>query len=83
MDEVSCPSLEHEVGRLFDLLRSGVVHFNNLEGFSIGCVSRRGPAGGEGLQPYKLRHGLSAGVPAAGATGAVPISRTGTPARRA
>ena len=45
MDEVSCPSLEHEVGRLFDLLRPGVVHFNNLEGFSIGCVSRARAAG--------------------------------------
>ncbi len=38
MDEVSAPELEREVERLFGLLRPDVVHFHNVEGFSIGCV---------------------------------------------
>lgn len=38
LDEVSSPPLEEEVGRLFEHLRPGAIHWNNLEGFSIGCV---------------------------------------------
>lgn len=45
MGEVSSPELEAEVGRLFELLRPDAVHFNNLEGFSVGCVERARAAG--------------------------------------
>jgi len=47
MGEVSAPELEREVGRLFDALRADVVHFHNIEGFSVGCVeaARRSGAG--------------------------------------
>ena len=38
LDEVSSPELESEVERLFTLLKPDVVHFHNIEGFSIGCV---------------------------------------------
>jgi len=40
LGEVSAPELETEFGRLMDLLRPDVVHFHNIEGFSIGCVDR-------------------------------------------
>ncbi len=36
--EVESPALEAEVGRLAALLRSDVVHFQNIEGLSAGCV---------------------------------------------
>jgi len=45
MAEVSCPELELEVGRLFDLLKPDVVHFNNIEGFSLGCIDAARRAG--------------------------------------
>ncbi|MBX3359808.1 MAG: glycosyltransferase [Phycisphaeraceae bacterium] len=38
--EVSAPELEAQVGRLFDWIRPDVVHWHNIEGFSIGCVDR-------------------------------------------
>jgi glycosyltransferase involved in cell wall biosynthesis len=38
LGEVSSPELEAEVGRLFGLIKPDVVHFHNIEGFSIGCV---------------------------------------------
>ncbi len=38
MGEVSSPELEAEVARLFGLIKPDVVHFHNVEGFSIGCV---------------------------------------------
>lgn len=38
MGEVSSPTLEAEVRKLFAHLRPDVVHWNNVEGFSIGCV---------------------------------------------
>jgi len=38
LGEVSSPDLEREVARLLEMLRPDVVHFNNIEGFSIGCV---------------------------------------------
>ncbi|MBC7833505.1 MAG: glycosyltransferase [Phycisphaerales bacterium] len=40
MGEVSAPELEREFDRLLEMLRPDVVHFNNIEGFSIGCVDR-------------------------------------------
>jgi hypothetical protein len=40
MGEVSAPELEARVGELFEWLKPDAVHFNNLEGFSIGCVER-------------------------------------------
>jgi glycosyltransferase involved in cell wall biosynthesis len=36
--EVESPALEAEVGRLAALLRPDVVHFQNIEGLSAGCV---------------------------------------------
>ncbi|HMN40229.1 MAG TPA: glycosyltransferase [Phycisphaerales bacterium] len=38
MGEVSAPELEEQVGRLFGALKPDVVHWNNIEGFSIGCI---------------------------------------------
>jgi len=38
LGEVASPSLEAELSRLFQRLKPDVVHFNNLEGFSAGCV---------------------------------------------
>jgi glycosyltransferase involved in cell wall biosynthesis len=45
MGEVSSPELEAEVSRLFGLLKPDVVHFHNIEGFSIGCVAAAKAAG--------------------------------------
>lgn len=45
LGEVSSPELEAEVARLFSLVRPDVVHFNNIEGFSIGCVREAKKAG--------------------------------------
>lgn len=39
MGEVSAPELEEQVGKLFAVLKPDVVHWNNIEGFSIGCVA--------------------------------------------
>lgn len=38
LGEMSSPDLEAEVERLFNLLKPEVVHFNNIEGFSVKCV---------------------------------------------
>lgn len=45
MGEVSAPELEEQVGRLFEMLRPDVIHWHNIEGFSIGCVERARRAG--------------------------------------
>lgn len=45
LDEVSSPELEREVERLFAMLKPDVVHFHNIEGFSIGCVAAAKRAG--------------------------------------
>ncbi|MBC7772802.1 MAG: glycosyltransferase [Pyrinomonadaceae bacterium] len=45
LGEVSSPELEMEVGRLFNMLGPDVVHFHNIEGFSIGCVDAAKRAG--------------------------------------
>lgn len=45
MGEVSAPELEEQVGRFFAALRPDVVHWHNIEGFSIGCVARARAAG--------------------------------------
>jgi glycosyltransferase involved in cell wall biosynthesis len=45
LGEVSAPALEREVAKLFALLKPDVVHFNNIEGFSIGCVREAKAAG--------------------------------------
>lgn len=37
--EVASPALEAEFGRLVTLLRPDVVHFQNIEGLSAGCVA--------------------------------------------
>ncbi len=39
MGEVSAPELEKQVGKLFAALKPDVVHWNNIEGFSIGCIA--------------------------------------------
>jgi glycosyltransferase involved in cell wall biosynthesis len=39
MGEVSAPILEEQVGRFFAALKPDVVHWNNIEGFSIGCIA--------------------------------------------
>jgi glycosyltransferase involved in cell wall biosynthesis len=40
MGEVSAPELEEQVGRLFAAIQPDVVHWNNIEGFSIGCIKK-------------------------------------------
>lgn len=45
LGEVSSPDLEREVARLFGMLRPDVVHFHNIEGFSIDCVDAAKRAG--------------------------------------
>lgn len=45
MEEVRSPELEAKVGELFGRLRADVVHFHNIEGFSIGCVDAAREAG--------------------------------------
>lgn len=40
MGEVSAPELEEQVGRLLGALKPDVVHWNNIEGFSIGCIAK-------------------------------------------
>lgn len=45
LGEVSSPELEAEVSRLFGLIQPDVVHFQNIEGFSIGCVDAARAAG--------------------------------------
>lgn len=40
MGEVSAPELEDQVGRLMLALRPDAVHWNNIEGFSAGCVAK-------------------------------------------
>lgn len=39
LQEASCPELERVVGDLLAKLKPDVVHFNNIEGFSAGCVA--------------------------------------------
>lgn len=39
LQEASCPALERVVGDLLTKLEPDVVHFNNIEGFSAGCVA--------------------------------------------
>jgi glycosyltransferase involved in cell wall biosynthesis len=45
MGEVSAPELEDRVGELFEALKPDVIHWHNIEGFSIGCVERGRRAG--------------------------------------
>lgn len=71
LGEVSSPELEDQVGRLFDSLRPDVVHWHNIEGFSLGCVDRAKGAGARVVfslhnyhticpQVYLMRHHLEA-----------------------
>lgn len=39
MGEVSAPELEEQVARLFAELKPDAIHWNNIEGFSIGCLA--------------------------------------------
>ncbi len=39
LGEISAPALEAALRQLFQALKPDIVHFNNLEGFSAGCVS--------------------------------------------
>lgn len=39
LGEISAPALEAELRQLFQALKPDIVHFNNLEGFSAGCIS--------------------------------------------
>lgn len=43
--EISSPELEERVGELFRMLKPDVVHWNNIEGFSAGCIERAKQAG--------------------------------------
>ena len=38
MGEVSAPELEEQVGKLFKVLQPDAIHWNNIEGFSVGCI---------------------------------------------
>lgn len=38
MGEVSAPELEAQIGKLFTAIKPDVVHWNNIEGFSVGCI---------------------------------------------
>ncbi|MBX3386006.1 MAG: glycosyltransferase [Phycisphaeraceae bacterium] len=58
LDEVSAPALEKVVGELFDHLRPAVVHWNALEGFSIGCVSTAATAGARNIFSLHNYHTL-------------------------
>lgn len=40
LGEVSAPELEEQVGRLMRQLSPDAVHWNNIEGFSAGCVAK-------------------------------------------
>lgn len=40
MGEVSAPELEDQVGRLLAELKPDAIHWNNIEGFSIGCLAK-------------------------------------------
>lgn len=39
LGEISAPELEDQVARLMSALQPDVVHWNNIEGFSAGCVA--------------------------------------------
>lgn len=43
--EISQPSLESTIGSFFETITPDIVHFHNLEGFSIGCVDRAKQSG--------------------------------------
>ncbi len=49
LGEVSAPELEEQVGKLFETLKPDAVHWNNIEGFSIGCVERAKRAGARNI----------------------------------
>ncbi|MGE4196283.1 MAG: glycosyltransferase [Phycisphaerales bacterium] len=49
LDEVSSPQLELEVARLFACISPDIVHFHNIEGFSVGCVEAARRAGAKVL----------------------------------
>ncbi len=38
LGEVSAPELEHQVAKLMTALAPDVIHWNNIEGFSVGCI---------------------------------------------
>lgn len=49
LGEISSPELEARVGQLFGWLKPDAVHWNNIEGFSIGCVSEARRAGARNI----------------------------------
>jgi glycosyltransferase involved in cell wall biosynthesis len=57
LGEVSAPELEAQVGRLFQWLQPDAVHWNNIEGFSIGCVAAAKRAtGGKARNIFSLHN---------------------------
>ncbi|MDZ4697936.1 MAG: glycosyltransferase, partial [Deltaproteobacteria bacterium] len=49
LGEVSAPELEARIGELFQWLKPDVVHWNNIEGFSIGCVDEAKKVGARNI----------------------------------
>ncbi len=39
MGEVSAPELEEQLAKLFKELQPDAIHWNNIEGFSVGCIA--------------------------------------------
>lgn len=62
MAEVRAPELEEEFARLLELLRPEVVHWHNIEGFSIGCVDRCKDAGARVVYSLHNYHTLCSQV---------------------
>lgn len=54
--EVSAPALEDQVGRLMAQLGPDVVHWNNIEGFSAGCVQKIRQACPKARQVFSLHN---------------------------
>lgn len=52
--ELRAPELEREVSRFLSLLRPDIVHFHNIEGFSVGCVAAAKASGARVL--YSLHN---------------------------
>lgn len=49
LGEVSSPELEARIAELFAWLKPDAVHWNNIEGFSIGCVAAAKTAGARNI----------------------------------
>ena len=56
--EMSSPELEREVGRFLALLKPEIVHFHNIEGFSVGCVDAAKASGAKALFSLHNYHAI-------------------------